>query len=410
MKLVQSIAAFCVSLFAAFACMASIAAAEHSVVIDFEIDMSAEITAGRFDPARDRVGVRGAQAPLSWQTTFDAKAIGHARYAATITFDREALGEQPLQYKFKTERHALGANEGWEEGRNRVVLAKDARIAIKRAFNSPPDPIPLERTGRIDRIAPSEWPASKYIEPREVQVWLPPGYERDESQRYPVLYLHDGQNVFDAAGAGAEWRVDEAAQRLVLANEVKPFIVVAIASTAKRVNEYTPVAMRLPAERANLGRAESAGGNAARYADYLIRELKPMIDTRYRTLPNAANTAVGGSSLGGLVSLWLALHRSDVFGAALVVSPSVWWGDGFLLREAKSANIAGARPRLWLDMGTRESEKAIPDVRRLRDALIERGWRLGDTLDYLEADNASHDEASWAKRVPQMLRFLYASR
>jgi predicted alpha/beta superfamily hydrolase len=410
---------FFLALFLANFCLCAIAHAQTSdpatrtIAIAFEIDMRAEIGTGRFDPLRDRLGVRGAIEPLSWQKSIEARSIGDARdarYAVTLSFDREALGDQPLQYKFKIERAGAAANEGWESGRNRVVLAREAATTIRRAFDSPPEPIPAERTGRIDRIAPEAWPASKFVEPREIQVWLPPAYETDALRRYPVLYLHDGNNVFDADASGAEWRVDEAAQRLVLAHKVAPFIVVAIANTAKRWDEYTPVAMTLPPDRARSMRAERVGGNAQAYADFLIREVKPMIDARYRTLADAKHTSVGGSSLGGLVSLWLALNRSDVFGAALVVSPSVWWGNGFLIEEAKRATLAGARPRLWLDMGTRETERAIPDVRRLRDTLIERGWKLGDTMSYLEAENASHDEASWAKRVPQMLRYLYAPR
>lgn len=389
------------------------AAGARAIAVALEIDMRAEIAAGRFDPSRDRLGVRGAAEPLSWQKSIGARPIGvarDARYAVTLSFDREALGDQPLQYKFKIERAGAAANEGWESGRNRVVLAREAATTIRRAFDSPPEPIPAERTGRIDRIAPEAWPASKFVEPREIQVWLPPAYETDALRRYPVLYLHDGQNVFDAVSSGAEWRVDETAQRMVLAKEVTPFIVVAISSTAKRWDEYTPVAMNLPPDRARSLNVERVGGNASAYADFLIREVKPMIDARYRTLSNAKNTSVGGASLGGLVSLWLALNHSDVFGAALVMSPSVWWGEGFLIEEAKRATLTGARPRLWLDMGTRETERAIPDARRLREALIDRGWALGDTLSYLEAENASHDEAAWAKRVPQTLRFLYAPK
>ncbi len=373
--------------------------------VRFEIDMRPQIAAGKFDPKKDGVGVRGASPPLSWSQSIVAQPIGGDRYAVDVRFERPPGGGQPLQYKFRLERPGLGPDDGWEEGRNRTLLLRTPSQTVVRAFDSPPEPVPVERTGRIDRIAPV---SSKYVAPREVQVWLPPGYENDTSRRYPVLYLHDGQAMFDAEAAGAEWQVDETAQQLVTAGTVTPFIVVAVANTRDRMDEYTPTASLLPAERTGLSEARRMGGGATRYADYLIRELKPMIDMRYRTRPDAASTATGGSSLAGLLSLWLALHHHEVFGAALVVSPSVWWDDQFVLRDAASVPLpASVRPRLWLDIGTAEGAEALPVMRNLRDTLIRRGWGA-DTLHYLEAPGATHDEASWALRVEGMLRFLYA--
>lgn len=378
--------------------------------LTLEVDLSAETKSARFDPARDRVGVRGAVAPLSWQRSIEMRPIGADRYAVTLEFARDAVSDQPLQYKLKIEGPTHGGTSGWENGRNRVVWMHEANVTVKRTFDSPPEPIPVMRTGHIDRIAPDAWPASKHVEPREIQVWLPPGYAEDKTRRYPVLYMHDGQNLFDAASAGAEWRVDETAQRMVLAREISPFIIVAISNTAKRTDEYTPVSMLLPSERSRTGAPERAGGAAHAYANYLIDEVKPMIDARYRTLSDRVNTSVGGSSLGGLVSLWLALTRGDIFGAALVVSPSVWWGDGYLIELAKRQSTFASRPRLWIDIGTRETTRAVPDTRNLRDALMARGWKLGDELQYQEFTDASHDEAAWARRVPQMLRFLDSAR
>jgi predicted alpha/beta superfamily hydrolase len=378
-------------------------AAPH--LLQVEIDMRAEIAAGRFDPQRgDQVGMRGAQAPLSWDRTSLAQAQGDGRYQLRLRFEQAPAGGQPLPYKFKIERQGASPDEGWEQGRNHALLLTEPSQRLARVFNTrSEDAPPLSRVGSIETH-----PAlpSRHVGPRELQVWLPPGYaDREPQRRYPVLYLHDGQNVFDAAAAGAEWQVDEQAQRLVESGTIEPFIVVAVASGPDRLQDYTPT-------RTQSADGRVAGGGAPAYARYLIEELKPWIDARYRTKSGPASTAVGGSSLGGLVSLWLALHHRETFGAALVVSPSLWWDEMFALRDLQNLDLPadGQRPRLWLDMGGREGGQALTMVRRLRERLLQRGWRDGSTLAYLEVPEAGHDEAAWAARVAPMLRFLYASR
>lgn len=239
----------------------------------------------------------------------------------------------------------------------------------------------------------------------DVMVSLPPGYHERPERHYPVLYLHDGQNVFDARAAGAEWQVDEAAERGVAAGHLLPFIVVAVASTESRTLDYTPSPMLVPAERLDRTAPQRQGGGVAAYARFLSEELKPLIDARYRTRPGRADTAVGGSSFGGLASLWLALHRPETFGAALVVSPSVWWDDRFVLRDLPQA-APERRARLWLDMGAQEGDQAVTLARELAARLAERGWSA-DELRFVEDPRGGHDEASWARRVPAMLAFLY---
>src|SRR5258705_10465824 len=149
-------------------------------------------------------------------------------------------------------------------------------------------------------------------------VYLPPGYEASKRKSYSVFYLHDGQNLFDGATSfipGQEWRVDETAQRLIDAGKIEPLIIVGINNAGKdRIDEYTPAA----------DAKYKAGGKANLYGRMLVEELKPFIDAHYRTRQGAAHTGVGGSSLGGLVSLYLSLKYPRVFGRAAVVSPSVW--------------------------------------------------------------------------------------
>nr|WP_297529839.1 alpha/beta hydrolase-fold protein [uncultured Roseateles sp.] len=365
----------------------------------FDIDMREEIAAGRFDPAKDIVGVRGGAAPLNWGRSLVAPAAGLGRegwYSATAVFERIPAGGN-VPYKFHVEHPGKNDPEGdWETGSNRSLELVSDEVRVSRAFNAPGAPISLSRAGTIERLAPLP---GNFVAQRPVQVWLPPNYERDTERRYPVLYLHDGQNVFDAAAAGAEWQVDETAQRLVVDGQIQPLIIVAVHNTSRRIDEYTATARTFE--------GQTRGGLAPAYARYLIEQLKPSIDARYRTLPDAAHTAVGGSSLGGIMSLWLAVHHGDVFGSALVVSPSLWWDDEFPIRDTQKTPLpmSQPRPKLWLDMGTNEGPDSIRQLRKLRSVLSARGWAAAD-IGYLEAEGAGHDEGSWAARVEPMLRFV----
>jgi predicted alpha/beta superfamily hydrolase len=236
-----------------------------------------------------------------------------------------------------------------------------------------------------------------------MQVYLPPGYERERSRRYPVLYLHDGQNVFDAASMGMEWQVDETAEALIQAGRIEPLIVVAVANTDARRDEYTPTSVEWKRPDGSISKG---GGKANLYGRFLIEELKPFIDRTYRTRRDAAGTALGGASLGGLVSLWLALEHPQVFGNALAVSTAVEWDDNVILK--KIAALPRMVPvRIWVDAGSLEGERFVSGARRLRDALAQKGWKPGTDLEYVEQEGGQHDEISWASRVEGMLSFLY---
>jgi len=367
----------------------------------FEVDLREEIAAGRFDAARDTVTLRGGAPPLVWQRGWPMKPLGDGRYEARVPFDALPFGGQPVAHKFRIERPGQGADAGWEPGRNRAALIEGAAPRIVRRFGAEPPAPPPRITGTVLKV---EHTASAHALARPVWVWLPPGYDSEGARpalRYPVLYLLDGQNMFDGSSAGAEWMVDETAQRLVLAGQVQPMIVVAVPSGPDRIDELTPTAGRMDGAR--------RGGGGPAFARYLLDELKPAIDRRFRTRPEAASTAIGGSSLGGLFALWVALHHAERIGAALVVSPSVWWDDGFAERDVRGwrAQAGIQRPRLWLDIGGQEGEGAVAGVQRLRDTLQARGWMPGTHLAYLEAPDARHDELSWAARVEGMLKFLY---
>ncbi|HKP47132.1 MAG TPA: alpha/beta hydrolase-fold protein [Pyrinomonadaceae bacterium] len=226
---------------------------------------------------------------------------------------------------------------------------------------------------------------------RDVMAWLPPGYDAEPTKHYPVLYMHDGGSVF------VLWRIDEIAKPLIASGEVEPLIIVMVYNGgAARTDEYTP---SRPAR-------SRFGGKADAYGRMLVEELKPFIDSELRTLTDAANTGVGGASLGGIASLYLGLKYPRVFGKLGVMSPSVWWDDKLMVRSVKGLK---SKPdlRIWLDTGTDEGPRTLPDAKELRDALITKGWTLNSDLMYFEAKGATHDEESFAKRAAPLLKFLF---
>ena len=237
---------------------------------------------------------------------------------------------------------------------------------------------------------------------RDVLVYLPPGYEDEPGRRYPVLYLHDGQNVFDASTsfAGVEWGVDETAERLIGEGRITPLIIVAINHAgAARADEFAPTR--------DLHR--DAGGHADRYGRFIVEELKPYVDRKFRTRPEAKSTALGGSSMGGLVTLFMGLEHPRVFGGLAVLSPSIWWDRRALLTRVEA--LPGRLPwRLWLDVGTAEGRDTLRNTRALKGVLVGKGWTPGEDLHYLEARDAHHSEAAWAARVEGILEFLFPQK
>ena len=234
---------------------------------------------------------------------------------------------------------------------------------------------------------------------RMVRVYLPPQYLEETERRFPVFYLHDGQNLFDGRTsyiAGKTWHAHTTADRLTLEGQIEPVILVGIANTGlRRMAEYTPT------RDFKLG-----GGEGRSYGRLLVEELKPLIDRSYRTLPGAQDTGLGGSSLGGLISLYLGWEHPEVFGRLAVMSPSLWWDHRSIFSVI---NQPGPKPELkiWLDMGTAEGGRHVRDADMLDQMLVKRGWRSGVDLAYVKAEGAVHDEQAWAERFGDVLRFLF---
>jgi len=227
---------------------------------------------------------------------------------------------------------------------------------------------------------------------RDLLVWLPPAYARSE-RRFPVIYMHDGQNLFDARTSYAEpWRVDEAMLRASARR--REAIVVGIPNMgAERIAEYSPYVD-----------ARAGGGKGDLYLDWVIGTVKPLIDERFRTRPDRAHTGMAGSSMGGLITLHAYLRDPSVFGFIAALSPSLWIaGRSIFSTLAASSHTAG---RIYLDIGAREGKGALEDAHRMRDALIEHGYALGPELRWVEDPDGRHNEVDWGRRFGEALPFL----
>ena len=240
---------------------------------------------------------------------------------------------------------------------------------------------------------------------RTVCVWLPPGYGLEPDRRYPVFYMHDGQNLFDAhtAFAGNPWWADEVAERAVRAGRVPPLIIVGVANTPDRLDEYGP-------RRCGQKRARD---HSRDYGRFLVEEVKPFIDATYRTRPDPEYTGVGGSSMGGLISLHLCKWYPAVFAKCAALSPSLWWDREYFLRNVTVSPGWLDRCRVWLDVGERESSSRLGSAatmrrtRRLAHLFTRHGLRAGEQFHYVEVPGGEHNEASWGGRFDRVLEFLF---
>ncbi|HSH02143.1 MAG TPA: alpha/beta hydrolase-fold protein [Anaerolineae bacterium] len=241
---------------------------------------------------------------------------------------------------------------------------------------------------------------------RDLLVYLPPSYKHSD-KRYPVIYMHDGQNLFDAATSfSGEWQVDETME--MLAREGVEAIVVGIPNAGRdRLDEYSPFHDK------RIG----AGGKGKKYIEFITETIKPHIDKSFRTNPERDATGILGSSMGGLISLYAFFAFPKTFGFTGVMSPSLWFADGEILKFIDKTSYN--QGRIYLDAGSREmggsridtrrranSRRYYARVRRLHRKLYKKGYFPRRQLLYVEQKWAHHTEAAWAYRLPDALRFL----
>jgi predicted alpha/beta superfamily hydrolase len=229
---------------------------------------------------------------------------------------------------------------------------------------------------------------------RQVDIYLPPSYDAESRRRYPVVYMHDGQNLSDpfTAFGGTTWQLEGAIGRLA-ARGIEAIVVGVHNMGTQRVAEYTPFAD-----------SRHGGGRGDRYVRFLADVVKPKIDARFRTRTDRDSTAIVGSSLGGLISLYAFFLRPSPFGRAAVMSPSIWFGGRRILEFVERARHV--RGRLYVDVGTEEGVGTLRDARELARVLRQNGYRSRDSFRYVEAAPHRHQEHDWAQRLPAALEFL----
>lgn len=233
---------------------------------------------------------------------------------------------------------------------------------------------------------------SKYVQGRDVIVWLPPDYDSTDTKRFPVLYMHDGQNIFNPASSslGFDWRIDEVVDSLISIGEIPSLIVVGIYNSGRRFYEYS-----------NTNEGEN-------YMKFIVEELKPFIDDKFKTLSDRNNTFVGGSSMGGLISFMLGWEYPEVFSRMICVSPA------FKIRNVNYVSVVNnhkgsKKPlKIYIDNGgvglEAELQKGIDDMLMV---LEEMGYVMNKDIIWIKDEQAEHNEIAWSKRAPGFIKFLF---
>ncbi|HPZ07788.1 MAG TPA: alpha/beta hydrolase-fold protein [Candidatus Eremiobacteraeota bacterium] len=257
---------------------------------------------------------------------------------------------------------------------------------------------------------------SKFLKnTRKIYILLPPGYNKESSKSYPVFYMNDGQNLFTIYQEGQwfkKWNMDIIIDKMLKKGYMEEILIVGIANTNKREYEYTPTYDML----------EKNGGGASLYLKFVIEEVKPLIEKSYRAESNREHIAFGGSSLGGILSLYAGIKHSDVFSKLAVISPSLWWDFGVMFDLTRNWEVEPSNIKIWLDIGRKEGagtrkenlKKILKEIYRpvhfnrvLRDILIKKGFVKGVNLKYVEDVKGLHDEYAWARRMYPALRFFF---
>jgi predicted alpha/beta superfamily hydrolase len=321
----------------------------------------------------NRIAIRGSGAGLSWYVGRSATWTTGNIWIASWS---DSAGDVEVKPLFNDAVWSVGANYRVRAG---------TTVDVYPYFGT--------QSGSLATI-PNFW-SPQLGNSRTLRVYLPPSYQENRLKRYPVLYMHDGQNLFDASTSafGTEWRVDETINGAVPGGQMDEVIVVGVDNTWNRIWEYTPCCD-----------PSYGGGGADVYERFLLDTVKPYIDQAFRTLPGRANTAIMGSSLGGLVSCYIARRNPAVFSKTGCMSSSFWWNNEAFTQQVEQSTDH-VPVRFYIDAGTLND--GLPETTRMDNALLADGYVQGVDLDFVIAQGASHNEASWAARVATPLSWLF---
>jgi predicted alpha/beta superfamily hydrolase len=321
---------------------------------------------------KEGIRIRADKGAAGWSRGVDATLADGPLNVWTYTWP-DQLGEIAMKPTLGEDKVSIGGV---------YKLAAGATVDIYPFFGAP--------FGKVSIL--KYFPSPELNNKRSLRIYLPASYEENAAKRYPVLYMQDGQNLFDAktASFGVEWRIDETVNRLVATGVMDEVIVVGIDNTPDRIPEYTPCCD-----------PKYGGGKIEAYDAFVVNTVKPYVDRTYRTLPGKDSTAILGSSLGGLAAYAIAQKHPNVFSKAGAMSGSFWWNEGKLM--SKPADKVPVR--FYLDAGTRDD--GMEDTVRMRDAMVGKGYKEGQDLMFHTAQGGRHNEASWAERVEKPLTWFF---
>ena len=266
--------------------------------------------------------------------------------------------------------------------------------------------------GIVGKLDPYPLFPSKFVEKRNVQVWLPADYFSDVNKRFPVIYMHDGKNLWDASSTWNQqaWEVDDVMTKLIKEGKVRSAIVVGIDQTDKRFEEYMPrkavegVSIQVLPDRPAVMKDQILSDE---YLKFIVKELKPFIDSHYRTQSNRESTYMMGSSMGGLISLYAIAEYPDVFGAVAAVSTHWPVGDGAMIKYLRKNLPSPKTHRIYFDYGTETIDAPYGPFQIQMDQVMQaKGYTQGSNWITRKFEGAAHDETSWNKRLNVPLEFL----
>lgn len=269
--------------------------------------------------------------------------------------------------------------------------------------------VAMNKTGVSEIVFVKNFKSQILNNERDMAIYLPPDYKENIDKSYPVLYMHDGQNLFTGieGGSNDKWKVQETADKLILENKVEDIIIVGIYNTPDRISEYTESYM----DKYN------AGGKGEDYSRFVASEVKPYIDSNFRTLKDRENTAIAGSSLGGLISFYIGWNYPEIFKKIGAISSSFWWDSNNMQKHIESYKGVKKDLSIWIDVGNAEENSdrnhngiidMVDDARDMVYALNKKGFITHKDVMYYEATSGEHNEASWADRFDQVLLYMFS--